>query len=109
MNGLKYAWDVAKAVLKARAQELGLLYDRRFDMRLGRARTRSTSSKLDYDSPHSYALDAHPAGARVLDLGCAGGYMGALLKQQKRLQRRRRRRVPAARRRRARRASASTI
>ena len=32
VNGMKYAWNVAKAVLKARAQELGLLYDRRFDI-----------------------------------------------------------------------------
>ena len=31
VDGLKYAGNVALAVLKARAQELGLFYDRRFD------------------------------------------------------------------------------
>ena len=31
VNGLKYAWDVTKAVLVARTQQLGLFYDRRFD------------------------------------------------------------------------------
>ena len=31
VNGLKYAWNVVGAVLKARLQELGLFYDRRFD------------------------------------------------------------------------------
>jgi glycosyltransferase involved in cell wall biosynthesis len=30
-NGLKYALDVLRAVLKARMQAMGLLYDRRFD------------------------------------------------------------------------------
>ena len=53
--------------------------------------------KSDYDSPHSYALDLIPARARVLDLGCAGGYMGALLKKEKALQRPRRRRLSACR------------
>src|SRR4029077_15755743 len=31
VNGLKYAWDVTKAVIVARSQQLGLFYDRRFD------------------------------------------------------------------------------
>lgn len=83
VNGLKYAWDVTKAVLKVRAQELGLLYDRRFDISKSGEANEQYTLKADYDSPHAYASDLVPAGARVLDLGCAGGYMAALLKQKK--------------------------
>lgn len=83
VNGLKYAWDVAKAVLKARAQGLGLLYDRRFDITTAAEANAQYTLKSDYDSPHSYTLDEIPQSARVLDLGCAGGYMGALLKREK--------------------------
>jgi glycosyltransferase involved in cell wall biosynthesis len=83
VNGLKYAWDVTRSVLKVRAQELGLLYDRRFDISKLEEGNDQYTLKDDYDSPHSYALDLIPADAKVLDLGCAGGYMGALLKQKK--------------------------
>ena len=82
VDGLRYAWNVAKSVLKVRAQELGLLYDRRFDIATGSA-NEQYRLKADYDSPHSFALETIPPGARVLDLGCAGGYMGVLLKQEK--------------------------
>ena len=83
VNGLKYAWNVARAVLKVRAQELGLLYDRRFDLpKPGEANSQYTL-KANYDSPHSYALDLIPREGHVLDLGCAGGYMGALLKRER--------------------------
>ena len=82
VNGLKYAWDVVIAALKARLQELSLFYDRRFD-----CAPPETSSpyrlKLGYASPHTLALERVRPGSRVLDLGCAGGYMGAVLKDQK--------------------------
>ena len=41
------------------------------------------SSKIGYDSPHTATLDLVPAGAKVLDLGCAGGYMSALLERER--------------------------
>jgi glycosyltransferase involved in cell wall biosynthesis len=83
VNGLKYARDVVKAVLKVRAQDLGLLYDRRFEVGQFAEANAQYTLKADYDSPHSYARELVPAGARVLDLGCAGGYMAALLKREK--------------------------
>jgi glycosyltransferase involved in cell wall biosynthesis len=82
VNGIKYAWDVTKAVLVARAQQLGLLYDRRFDCAPAEGNLQY-EPKLDYVSPHSAALEIVPAGARVLDLGCAGGYVGAMLRRQR--------------------------
>jgi glycosyltransferase involved in cell wall biosynthesis len=82
VNGMKYAWDVTRAVLVARSQQLGLLYDRRFDV-AGASGNAQYEPKLDYPSPHSTVVDLVPRGARVLDLGCAGGYVGAMLRRHR--------------------------
>src|SRR5215813_1745939 len=82
VNGIKYAWNVTRAVLKAKAQELGLFYDRRFDC-AQQSPNAHYQSKLNYKSPHSLTLRAVAAGSRVLDLACAGGYMAAALKRHK--------------------------
>jgi glycosyltransferase involved in cell wall biosynthesis len=79
VNGLKYAWHVAKAVVVARAQRLGLFYDRRFDCEPAAAGHEHYGLKLGYTSPHTLALASVRAGSRVLDLGCAGGYVADLL------------------------------
>jgi 2-polyprenyl-3-methyl-5-hydroxy-6-metoxy-1,4-benzoquinol methylase len=75
---------VIKSAGKARIQELSLLYDRRFDVkpveREGNARY---SPKLEHESPQAIALDLVPPGSRVLDLGCAGGILGAELRRRK--------------------------
>jgi glycosyltransferase involved in cell wall biosynthesis len=84
VNGLKYAADVAKAVVVARSQRMGFFYDRRFDSRFAAADTAQYEPKLDYRSPHTAALEIVPEGARVLDLGCAGGYVGAMLRSRRR-------------------------
>jgi glycosyltransferase involved in cell wall biosynthesis len=83
VNGLKYAWDVFKAVLKARAQELGIFYDPKFDCAPAGAGNAQYRIKLGYESPHTAALERVPRGARVLDLGCAGGYMGEVLRRER--------------------------
>jgi len=83
VNGLKYAWDVTKAAIVARSQQLGLFYDRRFDCEPAGAANAHYEPKLEYASPHTAALELVPPGSRVLDLGCAGGYVGASLRQQK--------------------------
>ena len=83
VNGLKYAWDVTKAVLVARSQRLGLFYDRRFDCEPADSGNTRYQGKLDFLSPHSTAVDAIPDNARVLDLGCAGGYVGAVLRRRR--------------------------
>jgi 2-polyprenyl-3-methyl-5-hydroxy-6-metoxy-1,4-benzoquinol methylase len=83
VNGLKYAWDVTRAVTVARSQQLGLFYDRRFDCAPAATGNAHYEPKLEYDSPHTAAFGIIPPGSRVLDLGCAGGYVGALLRQRK--------------------------
>jgi glycosyltransferase involved in cell wall biosynthesis len=82
VNGLKYAWDVVKAVMVARSQRLGLFYDRRFDCAPDAGDNSRYVLKFDGPSPHVAACEIVTPGSRVLDLGCAGGYVGALLKQR---------------------------
>ncbi len=81
VNGLKYAWDVVCASAKARLQELSLFYDRRFDC--APPSDSPYTLKLGYSSPHTMALERIPRGSRILDLGCAGGYLSSMLKRQK--------------------------
>jgi glycosyltransferase involved in cell wall biosynthesis/SAM-dependent methyltransferase len=81
VNGLKYAADVTTSVLRARSQRLGLFYDRRFDVQLQADDTSQYEPKLDYLSPHTAAIGTVPEGSRVLDLGCAGGYVGATMRR----------------------------
>jgi glycosyltransferase involved in cell wall biosynthesis len=81
VNGVSYAFNVVMAALKARLQEAGLFYDRKFDCAPGG--TLPYVSKFSYTSPHSLAFERVRPGSRVLDIGCADGYMGAYLAQQK--------------------------
>jgi 2-polyprenyl-3-methyl-5-hydroxy-6-metoxy-1,4-benzoquinol methylase len=80
VNGIKYAWDVVIAVTKAKVQSMGLFYSPNFDCS---SNTNARHElKLGYKSPHSEILKHIIPGSRVLDLGCAGGYIGALLKEK---------------------------
>ena len=81
VNGIKYAWDVMTTTLKSRAHELSIFYDSKFDCGAGHDTNAHYALKIGYDSPHTATLELVPAGAKVLDLGCAGGYMGALLER----------------------------
>jgi glycosyltransferase involved in cell wall biosynthesis len=83
VNGLKYARDVTRAVVRAAAQRLGLLYDRRFDCEPARRSAERYELKLGYRSPHTLALERVRPGARVLDLGCAGGWLAEALQREK--------------------------
>jgi glycosyltransferase involved in cell wall biosynthesis len=81
VNGTKYAFNVVGAALKARLQHAGLFYDRKFDC--APQDTLPYVPKFDYPSPHSLAFERIRPGANVLDVGCAGGYMGAYLMKNK--------------------------
>jgi len=74
VNGLAYAWNVVSATLQNAAHRVGILYQRRFDA----APTGDSShytAKLDYASSHTFALQAVPANAHVLDLGAGPGLL----------------------------------
>ncbi len=69
--GMRYAKDVMLATVGSRLHSVNLLYDRKFDV--ASPGNRHYDLKLGYPSSHTMALDAVPAGARVLDVGCGPG------------------------------------
>jgi len=80
VNGMKYARDVVWATLQNVAHRSGVRYQRRFDPK--QDDNAYYDLKLGYASSHTYALDAVPAGARVLDIGSGpGGLANELLKK----------------------------
>lgn len=81
VNGIKYAAQVALAVLQARAQSFGIFFKSKYNC-VG-LQPVNYQSKFGYKSPHSQAASCIPNGSRVLDLGCAGGYVGQFLRDKK--------------------------
>jgi 2-polyprenyl-3-methyl-5-hydroxy-6-metoxy-1,4-benzoquinol methylase len=77
VNGLRYAKDVMLAVLQNTAHRSGILYQRRFDT--SERGNQHYDLKLGYASSHTYALDAVPAGATVLDIGGGPGALASEL------------------------------
>jgi 2-polyprenyl-3-methyl-5-hydroxy-6-metoxy-1,4-benzoquinol methylase len=67
VNGLKYAKDVMLATSQNALHRIGVLYQRRFDTEL--LGNQHYDLKLGYASSHTYALEAVPGGADVLDIG----------------------------------------
>jgi glycosyltransferase involved in cell wall biosynthesis len=75
VNGMKYARDVVLATLRNVAHRAGILYQRKLEP-LGHPPHKARSAlKLGYPSSHSYALEAVPDGARVLDIGSGSAEM----------------------------------
>jgi len=81
VNGMKYAWDVTAATLRGRIQEWSLLYDRKYDLEPQHGHGHYVP-RLTYENPKTFVLDHVQPGSRVLDLGCAGGYVGAQLRER---------------------------
>jgi glycosyltransferase involved in cell wall biosynthesis len=79
VNGLRYAWQVVMECLRARAQQWSLFYDRKFDLAPA-ADITHYRPKLTFTSTHTLALARIPQGARVLDIGCAGGALAEALR-----------------------------
>jgi glycosyltransferase involved in cell wall biosynthesis len=71
VNGIRYAGNVMMATLRNWFHRAGLLYQRRFDP--AGDDNRHYDLKLGYPSSHSWAIEAVPAGARVLDIGAGPG------------------------------------
>ncbi len=76
VNGLKYAWDIFRTMLRGKCHEKNLLYDRKFDV--GQVE-HTYDLKLGFDSSHTRALAAVRPGTRVLDIGCGQGLVAAEL------------------------------
>lgn len=83
VNGMKYAWDIFRTMLRAKFHENNLLYDRKFDV--GQVEL-TYDLKLGFPSSHSYALESVKPGATVLDIGCGQGYVAQeMVKRAKRV------------------------
>jgi glycosyltransferase involved in cell wall biosynthesis len=82
VNGIRYAFDVIRATLHARAQDFGILYDRKYDVRARGPDNPLYLPKFDFESPHTIARDLVTPGSRVLEIGCASGYMARVLAQK---------------------------
>ena len=76
VNGMKYALDVVRVTLLSRAQDLGILYERKFDLA---PPGQQYLPKWGYESPHELAVQRVPSGSKVADLGCASGYVARAL------------------------------
>ncbi len=79
VNGLKYAWDIFKTMLRAKFHEMNLLFDRKFDV--GQVEL-TYDLKMGFASSHTYAIAATQPGARVLDIGCGQGYVAEHLAEK---------------------------
>ncbi len=72
VNGMKYAWDIFRTMLRAKFHEMNLLYDRKFDV--GQVEL-TYDLKTGFPSSHTFAIDAVEPDATVLDIGCGQGYV----------------------------------
>ena len=72
VNGLKYAWDVFRTMLRVKFHQRDLLYDRKFDV--GPVEE-NYDVKLGFVSSHTMAIESVRPGANVIDIGCGRGYV----------------------------------
>jgi len=72
VNGLRYAWDVTRTMIRAKLHQRNLMYDRKFD--IGPVEE-TYDVKLGFTSSHTMAIDAVRPGANVIDIGCGRGYV----------------------------------
>jgi len=80
VNGMKYAWNVFKTMLRAQLHQMNLLFDRKFD--LGR-QEHTYDIKLGFPSSHSAAIEAAKPGSHILDVGCGEGYVARELARKR--------------------------
>ncbi len=78
VNGLRYARDVVTTTVASRLHGMNVFYNRKFDVH-DHGNTHY-ALKLGYESSHTMALSAVPAGARVLDIGCGPGQFAEVLR-----------------------------
>jgi glycosyltransferase involved in cell wall biosynthesis/2-polyprenyl-3-methyl-5-hydroxy-6-metoxy-1,4-benzoquinol methylase len=82
LNGIVHARGVLVDCLEARAQQWSLFYDRKYDCLPAPTTHAHYKPRLGFVSTHTMAAERIPRGSRVLDLGCAGGYLGEVLRER---------------------------
>ena len=76
VNGLKYAADIFTTMLRARAHQMNIFFDRKFDVN---PPEETYDLKLGFESSHTAAIAAARPGSYILDVGCGQGYIGSEL------------------------------
>lgn len=74
VDGPRYARDVVLATVQMVAHRFGVFHQRRYEP-VAEPGNGHYDVKLGYPSSHRFALDAVPAGSRVLDIGAGPGRM----------------------------------
>jgi glycosyltransferase involved in cell wall biosynthesis len=72
VKGLGYAWQVIRTTAASRIHDMGVLYQRRYELR---SEDQIYQLKLGYTSSHTVALARVEPAARVLDIGCGRGLL----------------------------------
>jgi glycosyltransferase involved in cell wall biosynthesis len=75
VNGMKYARDVARSVLEYRMHQAGVVRRPEY----AHVAPPLYSEKFSAYSSHHRIVSMVPKGAKVLDVGCAGGYLSRAL------------------------------
>ncbi|HEX9104377.1 MAG TPA: bifunctional glycosyltransferase/class I SAM-dependent methyltransferase [Polyangia bacterium] len=78
VNGFKYAKDVVKSVIEFRRHEAGLEHRAEY----AHSTVARYTEKHSPFSSHHRIIEAVRAGSRVLDVGCAGGYVAKRLRER---------------------------
>ena len=81
VNGLKYAFQVFIANLKAKVQKYGIFYDRKYNFKSENYNNYELKEK--FDSPHKRTLDEIKEGSYVLDIGCNNTKLSKILSDRK--------------------------
>jgi 2-polyprenyl-3-methyl-5-hydroxy-6-metoxy-1,4-benzoquinol methylase len=75
VNGMRYARDVARSVLQYRMHQAGVVRRPEYN----HVPPRPYSEKFSAFSSHQRIVDRVKPGSKVLDVGCAGGYLARAL------------------------------
>lgn len=78
VDGLRYAWEVFKATLSAKAHRLGFSSDHRYTRSKG-VTAPEYSAKFHFESSHAVVEEIIEDGATVLDIGCHEGHLARRL------------------------------
>jgi 2-polyprenyl-3-methyl-5-hydroxy-6-metoxy-1,4-benzoquinol methylase len=78
VNGMKYAWDVSRAVIDFRLHQAGVVHRPEY----GHVAPAPYVEKYSPFSSHQRIIESVPENSKVLDVGCAGGYLAEKLTQK---------------------------
>lgn len=79
VNGLDYAKNVVSQSLRSKLHDMGLFYERKYDVE---GRDGRYESKIDFMSPAYIALEKIPPNLTVLDLGSSDGHLARALREK---------------------------